>query len=360
MSNRNNHYVVIMAGGIGSRFWPVSKKSFPKQFIDILGTGKSLIRQTYDRFTHLVPAENIFVVTNQDYIPLVQSHIPEMQVSHILGEPLAKNTAPCIALANRHIQQINPNAIVLVAPSDHLILNETAFFETANTAFEFAATNPALLTLGIKPTRPDTGYGYIQFNKEEITNQIHRVKTFTEKPTHDIAVSFIESKEFLWNAGIFVWSLNSIQQSVEKHLPEIHQIFMDLDVQSPTYKNDLEKSYALCPSISIDYGIMEKDEFVAVLPSDFGWSDLGTWKSLWDISNKDNNHNALIGKSIHSFDSNNSIVFNDTQKLVVISGVDNLVVVESDSVLMIIHKDKEQEVKTVLNAIKETYKNKYD
>jgi len=360
MSNKDNHYVVIMAGGIGSRFWPVSKKSFPKQFIDILGTGKSLIRQTFDRFAQLVPATNIFVVTNQDYIPLVQEHIPEMELNHIIGEPLAKNTAPCIALANRHIKQRNPDAIVLVAPSDHLILNESAFFDTANAAFNFASENSALLTLGIKPTRPDTGYGYIQFNKEEITSQVHRVKTFTEKPTHDIAVSFIESKEFLWNAGIFVWSLKSIENSIEKHLSEIHQIFMDLDVTAPTYSIDLEKAYALCPSISIDYGIMEKDDFVAVLPSDFGWSDLGTWKSLWDISNKDTQNNALIGKSIHAFDSNNSIVFNDSNKLVVISGVNNLVVVESDAVLMIINKDKEQEVKTVLNSIKETYKNKYD
>lgn len=360
MSNRDNHYVVIMAGGIGSRFWPVSKKSFPKQFIDILGTGKSLIRQTFDRFSQLVPSDNIFVVTNQDYIPLVQQHIPEMQLNRIIGEPLAKNTAPCIALANRHIKQLNPNAIILVAPSDHLILNEIAFFEIANKAFSFASENTALLTLGIKPTRPDTGYGYIQFNKEEITNQVHRVKTFTEKPTHDIAVSFIESKEFLWNAGIFVWGLKTIENSIEKYLPEIHQIFQDLDVNSPAYKNDLEKAYALCPSISIDYGILEKDDFVAVLPSEFGWSDLGTWKSLWDISNRDNNNNALIGKSVHAFDSSNSIVFNNSNKLVVISGVDNLVVVESDAVLMIINKDKEQEVKTVLNSIKETYKNKYD
>ncbi len=360
MSNKNNHFVVIMAGGIGSRFWPVSKKSFPKQFIDILGTGKSLIRQTFDRFSQLVPADNIFVVTNQDYIPLVQEHIPEMQLNRIIGEPLAKNTAPCIALANRHIKQLNPNAIILVAPSDHLILNENAFFEIANTAFNFASENSALLTLGIKPTRPDTGYGYIQFNKKEIVSQVHRVKTFTEKPTHDIAVSFIESKEFLWNAGIFVWSLKTIENSIATYLPEIHQIFQDLDVTSPAYNNDLEKAYALCPSISIDYGILEKDDFVAVLPSEFGWSDLGTWKSLWDISNKDKNNNALIGKSVHAFDSSNSIVFNDSNKLVVISGVDNLVVVESDAVLMIIHKDKEQEVKTVLNTIKETYKNKYD
>jgi mannose-1-phosphate guanylyltransferase len=283
-----------------------------------------------------------------------------MQLNRIIGEPLAKNTAPCIALANRHIKQLNPNAIVLVAPSDHLILNENAFFEIANRAFSFASENNALLTLGIKPTRPDTGYGYIQFNKEEINNHVHRVKTFTEKPTHDIAISFIESKEFLWNAGIFVWSLKTIENSIQKYLPELHQIFQDLDVISPAYKNDLEKAYALCPSISIDYGILEKDDFVAVLPSEFGWSDLGTWKSLWDISNKDANNNALIGKSVHAFDSSNSIVFNDSNKLVVISGVDNLVVVESDAVLMIINKDKEQEVKTVLNSIKETYKNKYD
>ncbi len=360
MTQNKNHYVIIMAGGIGSRFWPVSKKSFPKQFIDILGTGESLIKQTFNRFTHLVPEENIFIVTNKDYAELVQEHIPQIKTSRIILEPSAKNTAPCIALANLHIKSINPEATILVAPSDHLILSEIKFIQTAKVAISFAESNPSLLTLGIKPTRPDTGYGYIQFNKTELQDGIYKVKTFTEKPTLDIAISFLESKEFLWNAGIFVWSLKSISNSIEQHLPEIHQLFAELDVNAPNYHVELEKSYAQCPSISIDYGIMEKDDFVCVLPSEFGWSDLGTWKSLWDVSDKDPYQNALIGKNTHAFDSKNSLVFNDTDKLVVISGVDNLVVVESQNVLLVINNEKEQEVKTVVGAIKDQYKGKYD
>lgn len=360
MSLNKNHYVLIMAGGIGSRFWPVSKKSFPKQFIDIMGTGESLIKQTYNRFCHMVPQENIFVVTNSDYIDLVKSHIPEIQLSRILGEPLAKNTAPCIALANKHIQSINPNAVCLVAPSDHLISNEIAFIETSLKAMDFAENNDVLVTLGIKPSRPDTGYGYIQFNPENNGSGLNRVKTFTEKPTEDIAKTFIESGEFLWNAGIFVWSIKSITNSIEKYIPEIHQIFEDVNVNGPNYLEELEQAYALTPSISIDYGVMEKEKEVFVMPANFGWNDLGTWKSLWDVHQQDENHNAVIGKHVHLYNTTDSLVFNNSNKLIVVNGVDNIVVVESDEVLLVMLKDKEQELRTVVNEIKDRYKGKYN
>ncbi len=360
MSLNKNNYVLIMAGGIGSRFWPVSKKSFPKQFIDIMGTGESLIKQTYNRFSHMVPQENIFVVTNTDYVPLVQSHIPEMHISRILHEPLAKNTAPCIALANRHIQTLNPDAVCLVAPSDHLISNEMAFIETSLQAMDFAANNDALVTLGIKPTRPDTGYGYIQFNPELDPRGLHRVKTFTEKPSEEIAKSFLESGEFLWNAGIFVWSIKAINNSIEKHLPEIYQIFADVHPDSPEYNNQLEQAYALTPSISIDYGVLEKEKDVFVMPANFGWNDLGTWKSLWDVSERNDKNNALIGKNIHTYNTSESMVFNNSNKLIVVNGVDNIVIVESDEVLLVMNKDKEQELRTIVNEIKDRYKGKFN
>ena len=360
MSQNKNHYVLIMAGGIGSRFWPVSKKSFPKQFIDIMGTGESLIKQTYNRFCHMVPKENIYVVTNTDYVPLVQSHIPEMHVSQILHEPLAKNTAPCIALANRHITQKNPDAVCLVAPSDHLISNEMAFIETAQHAMNFASQTDALVTLGIKPTRPDTGYGYIQFNPELDGSGLHRVKTFTEKPSEDIAKSFLESGEFLWNAGIFIWSMKAINKSIEKHIPEIYQIFSEVDTLSDQYNQQLEHAYSLTPSISIDYGVLEKEREVFVMPANFGWNDLGTWKSLWDVSTRNEKNNAVVGKNIHTYNTSESLIFNNTQKLIVVNGIDNIVIVESDEVLLVMNKDKEQELKTIVNEIKDRYKGKFN
>jgi mannose-1-phosphate guanylyltransferase len=359
MKNKN-HYVIIMAGGIGSRFWPVSKKNFPKQFMDILGTGQSLITQTYMRFAEFIPEENIYIVTNKDYVELVQTHIPTIQRNQILEEPLARNTAPCIALATFKLKQINPNAICIIAPSDHLITQEKQFIETSLKALDFAEENDALVTLGIQPSRPDTGYGYIQYNPKATSNGINEVKTFTEKPTEEIAKSFIESGEFLWNAGIFVWSLNAIANRFEHLLPEIHQLFNELDFNSPSISNELEITYGQCPSISIDYGIMEKDKNVFVLPSNFGWSDLGTWKSLWDVSKKDNSNNSLIGNNIRAYQSNESLVFSNNDKLLVISGLENIVVVDSDDVLLIMNKDKEQELRNIVNEIKDKFKGRYN
>lgn len=353
-----NHYILIMAGGIGTRFWPISRKSFPKQFMDILGTGKSLITQTYERFTQVVPEENIYIVANGEYTSLIKEHIPSITGEQILKEPLGKNTAPCIAYASYYLKQKNPNAVCMVAPSDHLITNEFQFKETALQALEFANQEDALVTLGIQPSRPDTGYGYIQFMESD--KDIKEVKTFTEKPTAEIAQTFIESKEFLWNAGIFAWSITSICQRFESKLPDIHQLFSEIDYSSHKAADKIEKAYGQCPSISIDYGIMEKDDNVYVIPSDFGWSDLGTWKSLWDVSEKDEQNNSLIGDQTLSFDSKDNLVFSKPEKLVVISGVKNLVVVDSEEVLLVMNKDKEQEIKGIVNDVKNTFKGKYN
>jgi mannose-1-phosphate guanylyltransferase len=360
MTHNPNHYVLIMAGGIGSRFWPVSKKSFPKQFMDIMGSGESLLAQTYRRFTHLVPRENIFIITNESYVGLVKEHIPNIQGDNIIEEPMARNTAPCIALATFKLRQLNPNAVCIVAPSDHLITQELVFIENAAKALNFAEKNDAILTMGIKPTRPDTGYGYIQFHVDKSENGIFPVKTFTEKPTEEIARTFIDSGEFLWNAGIFIWNLKTILQRFQQHLPEIYEQFDKLNFNGGSFKVDLERAYGLCPSISIDYGIMEKEKNVHVLPANFGWSDLGTWKSLWDVSQKDDKGNAQIGTSQKLYNTQNSLVYSNTGRLVVINGLENLVVVDSGDVLVIMDKDREQELKTIAGEIKDKYKGKYN
>ncbi len=359
MEKNKNHYVVIMAGGIGTRFWPISKKSFPKQFMDILGTGQSLLSQTFSRFAHIVPTENIYVVTNQDYVELVLQHLPEMNIEQVLSEPIGKNTAPCVALASYYIFQKNPNATCIIAPSDHLITNEVLFLETAKKALNFAENNDALVTLGINPTRPDTGYGYIQFQPTHSDNGIHPVKTFTEKPTEELAKTFIESKEFLWNAGIFAWNVKTIINRFDSNLHEIHTLFCDIDF-SQNYKNSVSLAYGQSPSISIDYGIMEKERNVFVIPSSFGWSDVGTWKSLWEVSKKDDAQNGSIGQNSRFYETSNSLVFSSSDKLVVLTGVENLVVVDSPDVLLVMNKDKEQELRNVVAEVKEKFKGKYN
>ncbi|MCC7296718.1 MAG: mannose-1-phosphate guanylyltransferase [Bacteroidia bacterium] len=358
MIQESNHYVLIMAGGIGSRFWPVSRKSLPKQFIDILGTGESLITQTYNRFSNIVPEENIIVVTNFEYVDMVKKHIPTITDAQILAEPQARNTAPCIAFANAYIKSKNPNALCVVAPSDHLITNDSEFKRIINESFEFAAQYQSLVTIGIKPTRPDTGYGYIQYNVIPTQGNFHEVKTFTEKPTMELAQSFIDSGEFLWNAGIFVWHVNTIAQKMETHLPEVAQVFVDIDFNNPNWPNDIEKAYGFCPSISIDYGVLEKDDGVYVIPATFGWNDLGTWKSLWDVLEKDEKGNAAVGRKIHIQDTKGSMVFNGTERLVIANGLNDLVVVESDDVLLIMHKDKEQDLRRIVNQMRDEYKGK--
>ena len=363
MENKNN-YAIIMAGGVGSRFWPSSRTNYPKQFLDILGTGNSLLQHTYKRFLKRFLPENIYIVTNTAYVSLVKDQLPSIGEQQILGEPIAKNTAACIAYACGKISKINPDAVCIVAPSDHLILDESGFLDVVDQAMDFAVNNPALVTLGIRPSRPDTGYGYIQFIEHVAHAHIHKVKTFTEKPSLEIANTFLESGDFLWNAGIFVWSIASIKKAFDTHLHEQYSLF---DEANADYFTDNEaatilKIYEQTRSISIDYGIMEKAENVFVIPSEFGWSDLGTWTSLYEISDKDANQNVSNGKNIHLYQSSGCMV-NTAQltgdKIVVLNSVKDLIVVDTPDVLLICDKSKEQEVKEVATDIKIKFNEKY-
>ena len=299
-----------MAGGIGSRFWPMSTSEKPKQFLDILGVGKTLLQQTYERFVSICPKENIFIVTNRQYDDLV---IEQLQVSdeQIISEPVRRNTAPCIAYASYKIAQLNPDANIVVAPSDHLILKEDAFRDIINLAFKKSSSEDCLITLGIKPSRPDTGYGYIQFieAKDEESKLIKRVKTFTEKPDLKLALGFLSSGDFYWNSGIFIWSLKSILSAMDTLLPEVSDLFKEgKDKYNTSAEGDfIESTYQQCKNISIDYGIMEKADNVFVVLSDFGWSDLGTWGSLYDNLSKNGKDNAVIGKKVFMYDSSNCI-----------------------------------------------------
>jgi mannose-1-phosphate guanylyltransferase len=351
---KKNHYVAIMAGGIGSRFWPKSKVSYPKQFLDILGLGRTLIQMTYDRFAKFIPPENIFVVTNADYVKIVKKQLPELADSQILGEPVRKNTAPCVAYISNKIHKLNPDAVMIVAPSDHLVLNTDAYIDISKKAIDFASKSDALVTLGIVPSRPDTGYGYIQFEEESKNDIVYRVKTFTEKPTLEIAKKFLKSGDFLWNAGIFIWKVNAILKEFRTYQPDIADAF---ETQSDIYNSDKEKrfmkkAYELSPSISIDYGIMEKSENVYVIPSEFGWSDLGTWQSLYDRYEKDYLGNAVSGRNVMIFDSSNNMIMVPDEKLVVLQGLENYIVVDTGESLLVCQRDKEQEIKQMTAEIK--------
>ncbi|MCD4679081.1 MAG: mannose-1-phosphate guanylyltransferase [Bacteroidales bacterium] len=353
----NNNYCIIMAGGIGTRFWPMSRTSRPKQFIDILGTGKSLLQQTFDRFLEICPRENIYIVTNEIYRDLVNEQIDDISEEQILCEPARRNTAPCIAYACYKIMSINPNANLVVAPSDHIILKEEAFTEVIKSALNASEKNDWLLTLGIKPSRPDTGYGYIQFNEDvsyKDDKRIKKVKTFTEKPILEIAESFIKSGDFLWNSGIFIWSLKSILKAFETHLPIVNDIFKEgIEKYNTTDEKDfIKEAYTVCKNISIDYGIMEKAENVYVLSSDFGWSDLGTWGSLHDICKKNEEGNAVIGNNVMIYDSKNCIVNVPEDKLVVMQGLEDYIVVEADNILLICRKKDEQQIRQFVNDVK--------
>ena len=357
-----NYYAIIMAGGIGSRFWPISRTSHPKQFIDILGTGKTLIQNTYDRFLKVCPKENIYVVTNEIYTGLVKKQLPEMADNQILTEPVMRNTAPCIAYGSFKIESLSPDAVIVVAPSDHLILDENAFVATIEKSLKVASQNNCLITLGIKPSRPDTGYGYIQFTESTLTDDFHKVKTFTEKPTLEIAKTFIQSGDFLWNAGIFVWSAKAIVSAFGQHLPDMHEIFADARsvYNTPDEKALIHKSYAQCANISIDYGIMEKADNVYVLPSEFGWSDLGTWASIYELAEKDYVGNAVIpSDKVIMYDSTDCMVNVPGEKLVILQGLHDFIVVEANNTLLICPSDQEQNVKKVVADVKQQFGVKY-
>ena len=342
MENCSN-FCVIMAGGIGSRFWPLSTAEKPKQFIDILGSGETLIQQTVRRFKAVCPVENIYIVTNEIYKDLVLTQIPELKPEQVLSEPSRRNTAPCIAYAVYKIESINPNANIVVAPSDHIILREDIFTEVITSGLKAVKDNDWLLTLGITPSRPDTGYGYIQHNEEssyENDKRIYKVKTFTEKPNLEIAKSFLQSGDFLWNSGIFIWSVKSIMLGLAEHIPDINDLFKEGEgiYNTPGEKDFIQRIYTMCRSISIDYGVMEKADNVYVLSSDFGWSDLGTWGSLYDIRSKDKNGNSVVGKNVMLYDTKNCVINIPKDKLVVLEGLDDYIVVEDDSILLICRK----------------------
>ena len=341
----NNTYVVIMAGGIGSRFWPFSRTNYPKQFHDVLGIGETMLQMTMKRFEQICPTENIFIVTNKDYEQLVKEQLPQLGDNQILLEPIGRNTAPCIAYASYKIAQINPNANLIVAPSDHVVLKQEAFNQVINTAVEAAAADDVLITLGITPSRPDTGYGYIQFIADG-DQPIKKVKTFTEKPNLELAQMFLNSGDFVWNSGIFIWSVKSILNAFRQHLPEISEIFEE---GNNAYNTDQEpnfivKAYSHCRNISIDYGIMEKVDNVFVVLADIGWSDLGTWNSLYTISNKDEQANVIDG-DVMLYDTKNCIIKTPKNRLVVVQGLEGYIIAEHDNVLMICKLDEEQKVK---------------
>jgi len=352
-----NNYVVIMAGGIGSRFWPMSKSSYPKQFHDVLGIGQSLLQLTVERYKDICPIENIFIVTNEDYKDLVQQQIPGLSENQIVLEPCRKNTAPCIAYASYKIYELNKNATIVVAPSDHLILKERAFQQTIEIAIEQVQTEKCLLTIGIKPTRPDTGYGYIQFedvSEGVIHESVKKVKTFTEKPSIDIAKQFIESGDFYWNSGMFVWTAESIISALNEYLPEVDALFSEGlgKYNTEEEKKYISEVYPVCKNISIDYGIMEKAANVCVILADLGWSDLGTWGSLYTHVDKDDAKNAVIGKQVFLYDSKNNIVKIEDGNLAVIQGLSDYIIVQTDNTLLICKKQDEQKIKQFVQDLK--------
>ncbi|WP_277110254.1 mannose-1-phosphate guanylyltransferase [Chryseobacterium taklimakanense] len=348
----SNNYCVIMAGGIGSRFWPMSTMKFPKQFQDILGTGRTMIQQTYDRVSQLIPRENIFVITNKEYVELCALQLPEIPEENIVGEPMMKNTSACNLYMANKIGQINPEAKLVVLPADHLILKEQKFITKIELAFKLVSENDYLVTLGIKPTRPDTGYGYIQYLSND-TDEVFKVKTFTEKPSLEIAKTFIESGDFLWNAGIFVWSCKSILSAFDKYLPEMFQQFNYCEYNSNAEGDCIDMIYPKVAKISIDNGILEKAKNVYVIPADLGWSDLGTWTSVYQNAEKDDSNNSLNSKNVLMYNSKGNILrLKNKNKAAVIDGLKNYIIVDTDKALLICPRDNDQLIKDYVLDLK--------
>lgn len=346
-----NTYCVIMAGGVGARFWPKSRKMMPKQFLDILGTGKSFIRSTFERFLPIVPAENFIVVTNRNYKDLVLSQIPELGENQVLCEPIGRNTAPCIAYAAYSLLKQDPEARMIVTPSDHLVMNEHDFHAVINECLEFATQNNALMTVGIQPSRPETGYGYIQKSNND---NISRVKCFTEKPNLELAQTFIECGEFLWNSGIFVWTVKSIVEAFEQYLPEHHALFSSAMPDLSTDKEEaaIEQVFSECKAISIDYGVMEKAENVYVKCGDFGWSDVGTWGSVYQLSAKDQNENAVVADACYTYSTERTFVSLPKGKMAVVNGLKDYIVVDTNDALLICPRSEEQSIKNYIDDVR--------
>ncbi len=353
-----NYYAVIMAGGVGSRFWPVSTQEFPKQFHDMLGTGQSLIQRTYERINDLVPSKNIFVATNQKYEALVLDQLPKSTKDQLLLEPIMRNTSPCILYAAMKIYHQNPEGVMLVAPSDHWIDDEKEFSRNIQTSFEACSQKDILMTLGIQPNSPNTGYGYIQYETE--ASRIKKVKNFTEKPDLETAQKFVESGDYLWNAGIFVWSAKSILKAFQQSLPDMHALFSAEQVYNTTNEIPfIEENYPKAQNISIDFGVMERASNVHVLPVDFGWNDLGTWGSLYNKLEKDTQGNATVGSENIFRDAQGNMISTQSGKRVVVQGLHDYIIVEKDDVLLICPKKDEQDIKQIVSEVKENFGEDY-
>lgn len=386
-ANNQNTYCVIMAGGIGSRFWPFSRNSRPKQFLDFFGTGRSLLRMTIDRFRPLVPIENVIVVTNVQYKAQVMEQIPDLRPEQILCEPARRNTAPCIAYAVSYIKALrmrravadgsmpewNGNdlshpafdANIIVAPSDHLILQEAVFQQVIADGLDFVASHDAILTLGMKPTRPETGYGYIQMEMDPegaATGDIRKVRTFTEKPNAELAKVFMDSGEFLWNSGLFLWNLRTICSAFHSFLPEIAAIFHEGEPYMGTDQEDafIQTKFPTCPNISIDYGVMEKAQNVYVKPADFGWSDLGNWGSLYDLSQHDDHRNVTLHCDSAFYESEGNIVALEEGKLAVVQGLSDMIIAEQGNVLLICPRSQEQHIRQIVNDTAERFGDQFN
>ena len=356
----NNRYCVIMCGGVGSRFWPFSKTALPKQFIDFFGTGRTLLQMAFDRINGIVPVENILLITNENYGQLIKEQLPEIRDRQILLEPARRNTAPCIAWAAHHIKAIDPDARMMVAPSDHLIINVEKFRQSVIKAFDFIDKHDALVTMGIKPVRPETGYGYIQVG-DPVEGDFSTVKTFTEKPNEELARVFLESGEFFWNSGMFFWSADAIINALNTHAPEVNTVFdngKDYFGTEQEWKY-IERNFEACPSISIDFAVMEKAPNVYVETVDFGWNDLGTWRSLYDHSPKNKDGNVTQNCKALMYNSHNNIVAIKGDKLVVTSGLEGYIVADVDDALLIVPLEEEQKIKQYVNEVKSKYGDKF-
>jgi len=341
-----------MAGGVGSRFWPVSTTDLPKQFHDMLGSGETLIQKTFSRLSKLIPTENILILTNEKYNNLVLTQLPMVKQEQVLLEPAMRNTAPCILYASLKIQKMNPDAVMVVAPSDHWIEDETAFIDNLQQCFDYCHHNNALMTLGIQPTFPNTGFGYIEFDKTD-SNPIKKVNQFREKPNYETATSFLDSGNFLWNGGIFIWSVKSITEAFSAFQPQMNQLFLEgfETYNTSNEKEFINQKYALAEDISIDYAILEKAKNVFVLPATFDWNDLGTWGSLHEKLEKDEQNNAVVNAELISENASNNIIRTENKKLVIIDGLNDYIVVQQGDVLLIYPKDKEQDIKKVVSNL---------
>ena len=349
MNNQHTH-LVIMAGGIGSRFWPMSTPECPKQFVDVLGTGRTFIQMTVDRFKGLIPAENVWVVTSQAYREQVMEQLPEVPVGNILLEPCRRNTAPCIAYASWRIKSIDPKATIVVSPSDHLILDIAEFQRVVSSAVDFASTSDAIITLGMKPTRPETGYGYIQTDMScpSVRNkEIYRVDAFKEKPDLSTAEKYIRKPNMLWNAGIFIWNVSTIVNALRVYAPEINEIFENLlHIYGTAKEQDtINEEFPKCESISVDYAILEKSEEIYCFPASFGWSDLGTWGSLRENVTRDKSGNAIIGENVKTYETRDCVIHCSEERRVVVQGLEGYIVAEKDNTLLICKLSEEQRIK---------------